>query len=95
MPDNQTTLFLACRTNNKTMTKKPEPPSNLWETLDAEVSAMDQCPPEGSFTVGTIVERYGKTYSEAEGVIRRLIASGKAKEIGRFGCRHSKYFLMA
>jgi len=73
---------------------KPQPPVDLWERLDAEVSAMYAQPPEDSFTISTFAEKYDKTEMVARRIIEGFCRRGICEEIGRFGSRHARHFIL-
>ena len=63
------------------MSKKPEPPSDLWEQLDSIVDRIEKDP--GSFTVEEFSQRYKMGYGAAAAKINRLIQAGAIKRLGR------------
>lgn len=76
------------------MKKKPEPPADLWNQLDAYIaqtynqSLIER--PANSKTLPELMERWQATEHVARWRIEKLIAAKKLKEIGWWN-RHKVY----
>jgi len=73
------TLIGGCEMKSKS---KPVPPVDLWESIDQEYKRTS--PPDGAICNSNIRNKYKCNYNTADGMIRRLIALGKLKELGKF-----------
>jgi hypothetical protein len=87
---NQTNLSVAGSENHKALS----PPADLWERLDAEVARLDPVIPKDSFTFSTIAERYHVTDMVARRLVFTMCREGKCEEVGRFGSRHTRHFIL-
>lgn len=87
MPNIKTNLSLAGTKGDAA----PVAPSNLWEVLDREYEGNYKIP-DNCFDTSEVSKRYGKTYSEAQGIIERMLRKGTIEFIGKFGPRNSKYY---
>ena len=70
------------------MSKKPSPPSNLWEKMQAaleEVQAYQPPKPEGAFTAREFKEQFKLTDGQTAGRLQKLQDMKKIKRGGSSG----------
>ena len=90
MPANNQKTLSAARAESNT----PRVPANFWERLDEQTAEMHRVPPEESFTIAEYASRYGITHSVAHRQLEHLAQKGIVEEVGTFGCRHARYFIL-
>ena len=104
MPDTKRALQVASGTYNEPMssrptiqpdefahTRKPEPPVDLWEQLDAAIESVGASRPPNSFTKSELMSQRNITVDQASKLVYKLTKAGK---IIRKGTGVTTYYVL-